>query len=147
MIYARRQTSWLARALSVALAGAVIAFLWLTPARKDISPIFGTCVALSGVALVWIFSEMTIRVDATRVEWTFAYGAWRQCLPKTHIARVVIVPARWLDGIGVHQRSDGWVYRVGGAHLVALVHGDGGRTYLGADAPQELCAALQTRPA
>lgn len=98
--------------------------------------------ALAMIGSGLLFSALTIVVDDERLTWHFAAGLLGKSVPLADITGAEATMTRWMEGIGVHLTTRGWLYNVGGRGAVLVTLRDGKRFLLGTDEPAALVQAL-----
>ena len=91
----------------------------------------------------WIFSSLTIRVDAQEVQFFFGPGVFRRRIPLDSISGVRVVRnAAWM-GLGIHFIRGGLIYNVSGLDGIEIDLAGGKRVRVGSDEPEAAAAAIQ----
>jgi hypothetical protein len=102
-------------------------------------------IAVAVLALIaWLFSSLTITVNASEVSWSFGPGFWRSEIARNTIQSVAIVQNHWWNGFGIRMRPGWRLYNVSGFDAVELRLQSGDIVRLGTDDPQGLEAALKS---
>ncbi len=129
----------------LAAAGAfVFAVTWLASGEP-----FNTIVliVLAVLAVVgYLFSSLTVEVDAPRLSWHFGSGFWKKSVVRGDIVAVEIAQMKWWYGYGIRITPRGWLYRVSGNDAVGVTLASGKTLFIGTDEPDKLAAALSPRP-
>jgi len=129
--------------LGAVLIGALIVLLVLTGVMAD--PAGRTVLLIVGalmLAAVWLFSSLTITVDADRLAWRFGPGLIRKAVPIDTVVHAERTRTSWLAGWGIHWTPRGWLYNVAGLDAVLVRLSSGQQFLLGTDDPDGLVAAL-----
>lgn len=94
------------------------------------------------------FTQLSTRVDANGVSWSFALGAPSGCIPFEDIGEVQITTTHWWEGFGIHWTwLHGWLWNVSGFQGVMIRKRNGKVITLGTNDPQGLYdAILRHRP-
>ncbi len=104
--------------------------------------------ALTGIAILafvaWLFSSLTVAVDAGELYWYFGPGLWRYRVARNNIQSVSIVQNHWWNGFGIRMRLGSRLYNVSGFKAVELRLQTGEIVRLGTDDPRGLDAALKS---
>jgi hypothetical protein len=104
-----------------------------------------TLIAVAVLVLIaWLFSSLTITVNADEVSWSFGPGFWRSEIARNTIQSVAIVQNHWWTGFGIRMRPGWRLYNVSGFDAVELRLQSGDIVRLGTDDPQGLEAALKS---
>ena len=139
--YRHRQTSQWLRMAAVGPGVILFAVLFLRPLHGP-----ALVAALGALVIVsvagWMFSTLTIAVDAQSLRWWFGPGLMSREIARAAIASVEHVRNPWWYGFGVHRTPRGWLYNVGGLDAVEIALRDGGALRLGTDEPEALLGAL-----
>lgn len=105
-------------------------------------PAIALVVILSAVA--FLFSSLTISVDANEVSWYFDPGLWHYQTPRSSVASAAIVRNSPLNGFGIRMRPGWRLYNVYGLDAVEMRLKSGDIIRLGTDDPNGLEAALRS---
>jgi hypothetical protein len=138
-MYRHTQIGYAMMAFGLIPAAIAIRALWSWPARVALIPLIVGVVAL---ALIGLFSVLTVSVDEAAVRWNFALGLFERTIALGAVADARIVTPPWYAGWGIRWTLDGWLYRVSGLRAVAIRTHDGRTTCLGTDEPDRLLAAI-----
>ena len=95
------------------------------------------------IVLAWLFSSLTVIVDANEVRWYFGPGAWDYRVARSDIVSARPVRNSWVNGFGVRMAPGFRLYNVSGLDAVELKLKDGNIRRIGTDDPAGLAAALQ----
>ena len=148
MDYHHRQTGWLLRLLVIAPAPLILA-LGAVPQPTGPAWIWFAWAGVVALALLvvvgFVFSTLTIEVDAQELRWFFGWGAWRKTIARGEIAGCAAVVNPWWYGFGIHRTPRGWLYNVAGLVAVVVQLKDGRTLRLGTDEPDALVKALSSR--
>ena len=98
--------------------------------------------ALAMIGAAFAFSALTIDVDDDRLTWHFGAGLLRKTVPLGEVAAAEATTTSWIEGVGVHLTTRGWLYNVGGRGAVLVTLRDGTWFLLGTDEPGALVRAL-----
>ena len=100
----------------------------------------GAAVAL---AVGWLCSSLTIRIDNDALLFYFGLGWPRKTVPLEDIDAVEATRTTFWEGWGVHRTRRGWLYNVSGYDAVLLRRRDGSSLLIGSDEPRRLKAAIE----
>jgi len=99
--------------------------------------------AAAVLALGWLWSSLTVRIDGVALRARFGLGWPRTTIPLADIASVEVTRTTFWSGWGLHYTRRGWLYNVAGLDAVIVVRKDGRAVLLGTDEPRRLKAALE----
>jgi len=122
---------------SVAIA---VATLWLTGQWS------AAILPIALVATAIVFSSLTVEVNGNQLRWYFGPGFWTYRIPLDEIETVAVVRNHWWNGFGIRMRPGFRLYNVSGLDAVELRLKSGDVRRIGTDDPQQLSAALSSRP-
>jgi hypothetical protein len=108
------------------------------------APWVGLIVVAILALTAWVFSSLTVTVNASEVSWYFGPGFWRSQIARNTIQSVAIVQNHWWNGFGIRMRPGWRLYNVSGFDAVELRLQSGDIVRLGTDDPQGLEAALKS---
>jgi hypothetical protein len=100
----------------------------------------GAAVAL---AVGWLCSSLTVRVDNDSLRLHFGFGWPRKTVPLGDIDAAEVTRTTFWEGWGVHRTRRGWLYNVSGYDAVLLRRRDGSSLLIGSDEPRRLKAAIE----
>lgn len=103
----------------------------------------GLAIALGLVVLAWLFSSLTVAVNANELEWYFGPGTWKYRMALSDIAGVSIVRNSVLNGFGIRIRPGFRLYNVSGLDAVELYLKSGEIRRIGTDDASGLAAVLR----
>ena len=95
------------------------------------------------LAIVGVFSRMTIELDETELRHHFGLGVWRKRVPLADVVDATRTSSSWLEGWGIRVTMRGMLYNVAGTDAVEIQLRSGRRFRLGTDEPEVLLAALR----
>jgi hypothetical protein len=98
-------------------------------------PIVGIC--------AWLFSSLTVSIGEGRLSVRFGPGIIRFSWPLKEITDVRPLTNPWVYGLGIHHTPEGWLYNVGGRHVVEITLRSGRRRRIGTDEPDALARAIR----
>lgn len=139
MRYQHTQRSWIALVL-----GGAVAFVPLIVAFALGRMYWLGLLTVFIIAVLWVFSSLTVEADESEVRWFFGPGVWRKRMARAEIASVEQVRNKWWWGFGIRLTPHGWLYNVAGLDAVQITGKDGKTLRIGTDEPQKLAAALST---
>jgi hypothetical protein len=136
--HTQRGTLMIAVLLVGALVAAASAYANIGSARW-----IGVVIALGMLIAAWLFSSLTVIVDAGELRWYFGSGAlsYRMALADIETARVV--RNSWLNGFGIRMRPGFRLYNVSGLDAIELKLRNGEIRRIGTDDASGLVAALR----
>ena len=135
-MYRHTQTARLTRVATAlgAVVGALLAIEMHVPALW----LPAVMLALIG----WVFSSLTIEIDARELRSHFGPGVWRKRYPLADVTGAVPSMTRWWEGWGIRFTTRGMLYNVAGPCAVEVQLRSGRRFRLGTDEPDALAAAI-----
>lgn len=99
--------------------------------------------AFIAVAVILLFSTLTVVIDRDAVRLSFGIGLIRRRIPLAEIREVREVRSPWYYGYGIRYTPHGWLWNVWGSGGVELIYDTGGRFRIGTDEPARLAHALR----
>jgi hypothetical protein len=136
--HTQRGTSMIVWLLIMALIAAVAAYGNVGAARW-----IGGIIALVLVVTAWLFSSLTVIVDADELRWYFGAGVLHYRIPRGDIEAARVVRNSWLNGFGIRMRPGFRLYNVSGLDAVELKLKTGEIRRIGTDDASSLAAALR----
>jgi hypothetical protein len=97
------------------------------------------------IAIVILFSSLTVEVDDNELRWHFGPGLWRYRLPLSEIEKVSVVRSHWWSGFGIRMRPGFRLYNIAGLDAVELRLKSNEVRRIGTDDPQGLAEALKAQ--
>jgi transcriptional regulator with XRE-family HTH domain len=91
-----------------------------------------------------LFSSLTISVNSSTINWSFAFGFWKKQLDLSEVASAHVVQNTFLNGFGIRVVGNGWLYNVSGFAAVELKLKGGSVVRLGTDEPEYLKHAVNS---
>jgi energy-coupling factor transporter transmembrane protein EcfT len=95
------------------------------------------------LALLVMFSSLTVIIWQDRIEVRFGPGLVRKVFKLADIVSSRIVKNQWYYGWGMRITSHGPLYNVSGLQAVEIIFANGTQFRIGTDVPLELQAALE----
>ncbi len=135
--YQHRQVGWTILATATAALALTDAALLGSGARAG-----ALAATLVTATLLLLFSSLTVRVDARKIEARFGIGVIRKRVEIGAIRSTRAVHNSWLLGWGIRLFPGGVLYNVSGLEAVELVLADGRRVRIGTDEPTALLDAI-----
>ena len=99
--------------------------------------------ALGLIVLAWLFSSLTVTVNANEVQWYFGPGAWTYRTALSDIESAHTVRNSWINGFGIRRAAGFRLYTVAGLDAVELKLKSGEIRRIGTDDPTGLASALK----
>jgi len=134
MRYRHTQVGWTV----LAVTGTILLWIVLVP-HSGVPP----AVAALLVAVLVLFSSLTVTIDAERIEIRYGPGIIRFRVALVDIASCRTVRNPWLAGWGIRWIGSGWLLNVSGLDAVELALKNGKILRIGTDEPDRLCTAIQ----
>lgn len=142
--YQHTQAGWPMRLSFTALALGLLVMCtfppWRLGAPSQWAVFIGAAVAL---AVGWLCSSLTIRIEDDALLFYFGLGWPRKTVPLEDIDAVEVTRTTFWEGWGVHRTHRGWLYNVSGYDAVLLRRRDGSSLLVGSDEPRRLKAAIE----
>ena len=142
--YKHTQVGWtiifiafISASLVISVPVSTTVMLWV------VTPIF--------VAILTLFSTLTIEVAQDQISWRFGVGLVRKSIRLTQVSSAEPANNPWYHGFGIrYNPAHGyWLYNVSGPHTIELTLSSGGKIKLGTDEPvflhKAILSALQQR--
>lgn len=104
-------------------------FAFSMPTPLERWPLSATAIGL--LVLAWLFSSLTVDVDANNIQWFFGPGLWRYQIALSEIESVQVVRNEWWNGFGLRMRPGFRLYNVSGMDAVELRLKNGGIRRIG----------------
>lgn len=139
MSYHHTQRALLISLVCLALAGLDVAVTWRSGNWPAIT------FPLIFVAIVVLFSSLTVEVDDSELRWHFGPGLWSYRLPLSDIEKVSVVRNHWWSGFGIRTRPGFRLYNISGLDAVELRLKSNEVRRIGTDDPQGLAEALKAQ--
>lgn len=138
--YSRVQRSYVWLLLVAAIVVAVSAAVAASSGGTGVGWV--VLVGVTVLALLSVFSRLTVVVVPTAVVAHFGWGWPRRRVELDRIVAVRPVRNKWWYGYGVRKVPNGWMYNVAGLDAVELELAEGRVFRIGTDDVQPLVAAL-----
>ena len=134
--YRHTQVGWLVIIPAVPVAVMVVAF------TVGSLPAVGGIIAAAILAVLLLFTTLTVTVDDERLVAAFTIGLIRRRIDLSEVRTFRRVQNPWYYGWGIRLIPGGTMFNVSGLSAVELVFHDGRRFRVGTDEPDALLAAL-----
>jgi hypothetical protein len=142
--YQHTQAGWPMRLSFTALALGLVVMCTFPPPGPGPASVWamagGAAVAL---AVGWLCSSLTTRIDDNVLRFHFGFGWPRKAVPLDDIAAVEVTRTTFWEGWGVHRTRRGWLYNVSGYDAVLIRRKDDSSLLVGSDEPRRLKSAIE----
>jgi len=126
-----------------AIIGAMILVVLLVALfGGNIPALFMLAIIALTVAIVAVFTRLTVTIDRTEVTAAFGFGWPKRSIDLADVQAVRQVRNEWYQGWGIRLLKDGWMYNVWGLDAVELDLRSGRKFRIGTDDPAGLLAAV-----
>ncbi len=103
----------------------------------------GGLMALILAIFAWLFSSLTVVIDAGQLILSFGPGLVKKNIELSEVAACQTVRNKWWYGWGIHLTPKGWLYNVSGLLAVEILFKNGKTLRVGTDQPEILSAAIK----
>jgi len=127
----------------IAVLVAVALFLVWDFTRGNLTASVFASLSMLNAIVCSLFSSLTTKVEANRLEWYFTFGFLRKSVELSDIVenRYVRNKAWW--GLGIRLIPGGWLYSVSGLDAVAIKLKNGKVYRIGSDEAEQLNIAIE----